>query len=102
MEETKVYEMPKIEISQIDCVYVGKPGKCMCGCSGTYSYTSINREISSKRRGYPVDEEDINDARVLRVLAKVTKNAPQGIEVLNGNIYSLTIGQTVYVVHLID
>jgi hypothetical protein len=99
LQEDTIQNLPKIEIGQVSSVYVGKPNSCMCGCSGKYSYTSINREWSGKNRGYKVDDEDINDMKVLRVIAKMKKHETEGI-IQGVSYYDLTIGKTEYVIHM--
>lgn len=47
-------------------VYSGRPG-CMCGCNGNYRYNSEHVDLGAKRRGYPVDKEDVNDGQVTRI-----------------------------------
>lgn len=65
-------------------VYSGKDGKCMCGCSGKYSYNPKYREIASEDRGYEVTEDECNLRTVSLVLNKV-KNA--GHVEFGGNHY---------------
>lgn len=55
------------------CVYSGKPG-CACGCRGKYSYNSRHAAKGSERRGYAVDDEDINDREVKRILGLLQAN----------------------------
>ena len=47
---------------QIISVYSGRPG-CCCGCLGKHSYPSspIARQVASKKRGYPIDDDEISD-----------------------------------------
>ena len=98
--DTMLYVLPEIKLEQVDCVYIGKPGKCMCGCSGNYSYTSANRDASGRNRGYAVSDDDVNDKRVQYVISKLTKNAAAGIECTNGHIYQQVIGQTQYDIYM--
>jgi len=98
--EKIITELPAFKLEEICKVYVGQPHKCMCGCSGKYSYPSLNIEQSGKERGYALDTEDINDKRIHRVLNKVAKNAAIGVEVINEYIYSLVLGSRQYTIYL--
>ena len=54
--------------------YSGKVG-CMCGCLGTYYYSSANDlTIASKNRGYEVTIDEVNDKLVSRVLNTLKLN----------------------------
>jgi hypothetical protein len=95
-----LYVLPEIKLEQVDSVYIGKPGRCMCGCSGNYTYTKANQEWSGKHRGYAVDDEAVNDKRVQYVISKIAKNAAAGIECTQDYIYQQVIGQTQYDIYL--
>ena len=95
-----LYVLPDIQLKDVESVYIGTPGKCMCGCSGHYSYTSINRDAAGKSRGYAISDKDVNDKRVQYVINRLAKNAPAGIEYTNGHIYQQVIGQTQYDIYL--
>ena len=60
-------------------VYVGKPRLCMCGCAGTYSYSSVNAKKAGKDRGRKVTPEEINDDEVSRIYKKMKKYAHLGM-----------------------
>ncbi len=65
METQIAQTFPQIDVAkltpdQVTQVYVGKPGKCCCGCSGKHSYNSKH----AKR-----PDEVVNDREVKRVLA---------------------------------
>ena len=93
-EEKIIEEMPDIDMDDISCIYVGKPGRCMCGCSGEYYYTSKNKIWSGKNRGYSVSEKEINDEKVAELYKKM-KKAKANVEVLqqdspgNGTIFTV-------------
>jgi hypothetical protein len=72
----------KIDIDKVECVYVGKPNTCMCGCAGTYTYASQYQEQSGKRRGYKVDDEEVNDKKILRAIHKFEK-CEDDVEIIN-------------------
>jgi len=47
----------------------------MCGCSGKYYYPSnVNKTAASQARGYDVDDDEISDGQVTRVLNVVNTN----------------------------
>lgn len=60
-------------------VYSGRPGRCCCGCFGQHRYLSEHRVAAGKHRGYTVDDEDINDRQVNRVLRLLQAN-PEKVE----------------------
>lgn len=95
-----IFQLPEIDIKNVDCVYSGKPGQCRCGCAGNYAYTVHNMEWSGKHRGYAIDPEDVNNARVKAVINKMRKYQHLGIEVLKNYIFSLQIGKTEYSIYL--
>ncbi len=103
MKDVKiVYSLPGFALSEISRVYKGKPDACMCGCAGKYFYVGCNTTWSGKNRGYPVDVEDIDDPRVLRILHKMEKFAYKGIEAMGDDIYTLVLGNTQYSLYLVD
>ena len=55
-------------------VYSGKQGRCMCGCSGKYTYNPQFRKEGSLRRGYEVTAEDCNERTVKMIAKKVLTN----------------------------
>ena len=98
----KTKQMPQLELNQVVSAYSGKPNKCMCGCSGKYNYTSVNREVGSKRRGYEVGDDEINDNGVQRILNKMTRYQELGIEVQNvdgGHCLTLEVNGRQYTVY---
>jgi len=88
---------PSIEVAKVYAVYSGKPDTCMCGCAGKYSYASEHREFGGKDRGYEVDDDEVND-RTVRAFTKKVSNS-DGVEVLDGYIYCVTIGNRFYAVY---
>ena len=56
-------------------VYSGKSGKCMCGCSGKWTYASDAVEYGSKDRGYEVYEDEVSD-RSVKIITKKVLNDP--------------------------
>ena len=59
----------------VSSVYSGKPG-CACGCRGQYRYNSAMLAAESKRRGYAVEAEDVNDKQVRKVVRLLLINWP--------------------------
>lgn len=92
-------KMPEIKLSDIYSIYVGKPNRCMCGCSGKFTYAKKYQEYSTKDRGYQVTDDEINDARIKRVFNKMKKFA-ENVEVIRGEIYTAIIGKTQYTIYL--
>lgn len=69
----KLAELNKIEKEQrVMCSYSGRPG-CMCGCNGKYSYTTKLRDFSGEDRGYSIDDDEISDVAVKRMINKFKK-----------------------------
>jgi len=78
-----LFTIPQFNFDEIDKVYIGKPNRCMCGCSGKY-----------------YDKSD--DVKVQLVINKLIRNVDKGIEVINDYIYSLDIGKTQYTIYLTE
>lgn len=83
-------------------VYSGRAGRCCCGCSGNHRYNSKYRVEAGKHRGYEVDDEDINDVQLRRVL-KIVQREPRPDPDLEhtqpSNHYSTVIDARLYVVY---
>lgn len=62
-----------LQVDDVLSVYSGRNGACCCGCSGTHSYNSKYKDLGTKRRGYEVKDEDVNDRQVRRVLNIIKK-----------------------------
>ena len=99
-DEKTITELPEIKIEQVDCVYIGKPNLCRCGCAGKYVYTKANLKWSSANRGYTVTADEVSDKKVQSVINKMRKNQTMGIQVLENYIFSLQIGKTEYSIYL--
>lgn len=86
-------------------VYSGRNGRCCCGCSGNHRYNSKYRDAAGKRRGYELDDEDVSDYQVRRVL-KIVQREPRPDPDLEhtqpSNHYSAVIGQRLYVVYPLE
>lgn len=68
-----------IDVSRVTSVYSGKPG-CCCGCNGDHLYASAFRVWSSRNRGYPVTDTEVNDAAVRRQVAMMNRMPPSMLE----------------------
>ena len=76
-------------------VYSGKPG-CMCGCRGKYFYPStVDREAAATVRGYSVDDDEISDSQVTRVVNKIHAHLDSA-EVLLGEYIAVQVNQRDY------
>ena len=78
--------------------YVGKPG-CRCGCNGDYFYTNHNKIIGGKERGYVVEDFELNDLKVKRIVNKLLKNY-SGVENIDDYIFNFEVGNRVYTIYL--
>jgi hypothetical protein len=61
-----------IDIDKVLNVYSGKPG-CMCGCKGKYTFRKATQQLGTENRGYEVTDEECDDAKVQRLINKVTR-----------------------------
>ncbi|OGM01486.1 hypothetical protein A3K72_01665 [Candidatus Woesearchaeota archaeon RBG_13_36_6] len=87
---TTIKEEKKVEFTeeQVESVYSGKPHVCMCGCAGTYYYSSKNREYASKDRGYKVTDDEVNDKMVKKIL-KLFEEFSGTIENIDNHIFTI-------------
>lgn len=69
----RAQDLAGLSASDVASVYSGRPG-CMCGCKGNHRYSSEHREAASKRRGYAVSDDEVNDRQVRKVLALVQEH----------------------------
>lgn len=80
--EQKLIELERVERNELAmCSYNGRPG-CMCGCNGKYSYTKKLQKFSGKNRGYSVDDDEISDIAVKRMINKFKKLLKSGEKVI--------------------
>jgi len=82
-----------IKEENVSSVYSGTPHKCMCGCSGTYYYTSVNKEYSSKNRGYEVTNDEVNNKMVRKVL-NIFRDFNGDIEGIDDYIFTIIVSPT--------
>lgn len=96
-----IYSMD-VTPEQVLRVYAGRTGRCMCGCSGRYWSPACNREAAGASRGYPLEDVDVNDKQVrkiLRTLAtapRVSEETGLGAE----RVLFTTLGERDYVAYL--
>jgi hypothetical protein len=83
-----------VKVENIMKVYSGRKGKCACGCSGTYRYASVHREMGAIYTGREIDDEDVNDKQVRKVVNIINKNL-ENAEVDKDGV-TLTIGERLY------
>ena len=98
MEQT--IDRPSIDLDKVLKVYSGKPNRCMCGCSGFYRYPLKHRELGGEDRGYPVDDDEVNDKTVRAVVKKVA--GAERVQVIDGRILTAVIGSRQYTVYTTD
>ena len=77
-------------------VYSGKAGKCMCGCSGKYTYNPELREEGGKDRGYEVTEDECNERTVKMITKKVYKS-PNAV--FDAGLAYVDIGARTYAIY---
>jgi hypothetical protein len=92
-KKTKITESPLFKNDDIYCIYLGKAKSCMCGCSGDYAYSSKHSEWSSKKRGYPLDKEEINDKKLRTRLTRFL-NDPSEPEITENYIFTKIINSS--------
>ena len=86
-----------IEFGDVLSVYYGKNGKCCCGCAGEYLYNSQHKEEGGTYRGYPVDDKDINDRQVRKVIGILRR--AEKIEYDRPDFISTVVGERLYTVY---
>ena len=87
-----------MKLENVSSVYVGKSGKCCCGCSGTHWYATEHKDWATKDRGYEVTQDELNDDKIKRVFNKIVKNQ-DNLEYTTKNFTSFDTGSTLYIVY---
>jgi hypothetical protein len=87
----------RITTEKVMDVYSGINGKCCCGCSGRYYYASDSVESGSKKRGYAVDENEVSDRMVKKVVGII--NAAPSVE-FSSEYFSTVVGNRLYIAYL--
>jgi hypothetical protein len=92
----------KIDIANVVNVYSGKAGACACGCAGKYTYASKYRGLAAKRRGYAIDDKDVDDTTVASIVKKLERSQDVKLEEGLGDewLYHTTVGKRTYVAFL--
>lgn len=89
-----------LEPSMVLSVYSGKNGACCCGCSGKHYYNSALKEEAGKDRGYEVDDDEVNDKMIKKVINILKGKAPSGQIEADCNFISTVIGERLYIAYL--
>jgi hypothetical protein len=85
-----------LDLSRVFKVYNGKPNRCCCGCSGKYSVASVHKEFASQDRGYPYNDNDVNDETVRKIVGKILASANPKDE---GDHVHATVGKRLLVAY---
>ena len=96
---TELEHLLSLMPADVMSVYSGKAHRCCCGCSGNHRYAAAHRNVASKHRGYTVEDKEVNDVQVRRVLRILQKNA--GTAHGGGGHFAVVIGERLYVVYLL-
>lgn len=100
----KISPTQAIRYEDVAAAYIGRAGLCMCGCSGTYYYTTANKAYASKDRGFTIQEEKINEDKVKEVFLRVAKAVSKDIhdvENIDNYIFTVEVGKMQYTLYLI-
>lgn len=79
LKETIPFEM-------VRSVYTGKARQCCCGCAGKHTYVRAHRCEASAKRGYDVEEHEINDAAAKRVYNQIIGDPTAEVNEAHGYI----------------
>lgn len=74
MREKAISKIKDFNPKNIISAYLGKAGRCMCGCCGDYAYASNKVVQAGKDRGYDIMEDEISDKKVIGRFKKMLKN----------------------------
>jgi len=67
-----------IKFEDVLSTYSGKAHACCCGCSGKYSYTKLGQQ--NYERGYPIDDDEINERSAKIIVNKINRALAEGNE----------------------
>jgi formate dehydrogenase assembly factor FdhD len=95
------FDLAGLRPEDLESVYVGKAGRCCCGCSGRHRYASATREQAGKNRGYSVKDDEVNDRQVKKVL-KIVKEYPELARLEEGSHIAVELGPKLYIVYFND
>ena len=91
-----------IDKSNVMSVYSGRPG-CCCGCRGKHYYASALRGDATVKRGYSIQDDEVNDGMVTRVVNLINKAIEDGSEVeIKKDYYCLETESRWYIAYLIQ
>lgn len=83
-------------------VYSGTPNRCCCGCSGSHRYNSAQLLRGSRRRGFKVGADEINDTQVRKVFSILKANqAPVRPGLGKERLASATVDGRLYIAYLV-
>lgn len=71
-------DIKSIPFESVRSVYTGKARHCCCGCAGKYTYVKQYQEESSKSRGYPVEDHEVNTTAAKRIFNQIV-NDPDAV-----------------------
>src|SRR6185295_3252771 len=100
----KDFDIQAVTPADIRSAYSGKARHCMCGCAGKHYYASAHRAEGSANRGYPVQDDEVDDRMIVRVLRLIQANE-DGEEAWadpNATYAEATVGKRSYVVYFTD
>ena len=83
---------------QVLSVYSGIDGKCCCGCAGKHSYNSSYIEEAGKERGYPIEQDEVNDRMVNKVIRLINEASELTDDM--SDMKTIVVGQRVYIAYL--
>jgi hypothetical protein len=92
-------EFETAALASVKSVYVGKAGKCCCGCSGKYAYAAAHQAAASEARGYAATDDEVNDREVRRVFHLVQSGVDEPTFELDPGWASVTFGKKMYTVY---
>lgn len=81
----------QIQVADIRNVYSGRHEGCRCGCNGKYSYASKFVTEGSKARGYAVDQEDVNDRMVAKVVRIINERLNDEATIIDDDYVDVTM-----------
>jgi len=94
-----------LTVDKVRSVYSGKVGECCCGCAGLHTYSSAHVAEAAKARGYPVNENEVSDTVVLRILRKLQReyaHVPPSSRFLRPTFVSVDVGRRHYIAYFTD
>lgn len=92
---------PLPPIDDIKSAYIGKDGACCCGCSGTHYYAKAHQARASQSRGYPVGDDEINDAMISKaydVIYQAILDKDPGLD-YGPNYIAVPRGKKIYILY---